>query len=191
MYQKDELDNFKDLSEKDPFDLLKTELMHITGNDLSSLPDFESILKERQASSQYQGLLDSLDSKMAAHALGDPFIFKSGLEGNTIKKSISHFLHSLKDSKERHTTPTSPIAFDQKNKDSIEDLIQQLEDSHQLATRIKEIAGNGVNNQSYQQLVTDLTQSIHQLEKGETKLIPFGWAGVPSGHAMMMQIQRK
>ena len=191
MYQKDELDNFKDLSEKDPFDLLKTELMHITGNDLSSLPNFESILRERQASSEYQGLLDSLDSKMAAHVLGDPFIYKSGLEGNSMEKSISHFLRSLKDIKERHTTPTSPVALDQKNKDSIENLIQQLEGSHQLATRIIRIASNPGDKIAYQQLVKDITQSIHQLEKGEHKLIPFGWSGAPSGHAMMMQIQRK
>lgn len=140
-----------------------------------------------------QKLRQELFIKNLGHLLGDDFLSKlksiqgQRLEGNTPSTSLS-FMHRILD----HLIEDEEIK--EETREKLRVLSEQFAATIELAFQIEDIAQLNPTSPHLSSSIENISQGIYQkldkLKEGESLLIPYGWAAIPSGHATMLVCKR-
>ena len=143
-----------------------------------------------------QHLRQELSARNLGHLLGDSFLKKmkdaqgQNLEGNQFSVSISFMSRLLDDLLEKSSEELSEKTLKEMRllngtlKRTLK-LAWRIEDARRLAAR----SSYEVKTAIYQ-LGKTLKDELEQLKSGEFFLIPFGWYGIPLGHATLLDCRK-
>ncbi len=183
----------------DPYSLLEQQMLTLEGGSLDEIAPYEEIQKSKDSlksknplfSQLEDKLSEGLDLKMAGHILGDEFIRGTdGIEGNVFEKSIDYFLSQV-DSVHQQGLEQDPLLSSGLDQKKLEGLITKLKDMRTLSSKITTIAYAKGSPVDFDRLVKGIQEDVASLSTGKSMLIPFGWSGTPSGHAMILEVKKE